>query len=199
MSSDSAATPFNLAQHFLIAMPGLEDDAFARSVIYLCDYSEQGAIGLCINKPDEMLVDDLFEQVHLPLPRADLKGAPVLWGGPVQRERGFLLHPAMRDPSTQESVYASTMSLPDGLQMTTSRDILQQISEGSGPQHVLVALGYSAWGEGQLEEELGQNSWLTVPASHDILFSTPVQQRYDAALQLLGIAPGTLSSGAGRA
>lgn len=198
MSSDFAST-LNLAQHFLIAMPGMEDELFAQSVVYVCEHGEHGALGLCINKPADLLVDELFEQIAMPLGRPDLQGTAMLWGGPVQMERGFVLHPRVEDPTSRLSTYASSMTLADGLQLTTSRDILQELSGGGGPQHLLITLGYSAWDGGQLEDELQRNSWLTVPATYSVLFETPVAQRYDKALELLGIQPGMLSAAAGRA
>ena len=198
MSSDSAST-LNLAQHFLIAMPGMEDDLFAQSVVYICEHGAHGALGLVINKPADLLLDDLFEQVSMPLGRKDLQGTSILWGGPVQTERGFVLHPRVEDPESKLSAYDSSMTMADGLQLTTSRDILQELSEGRGPERLLVTLGYSAWDGGQLEDELKRNSWLTVPASHAVMFDTPVSQRYEKAMELLGIHPGMLSSAAGRA
>ena len=198
MSSDSAST-LDLAQHFLIAMPGMEDDLFAQSVVYICEPGAHGALGLVINKPADLLLDDLFEQVSMPLGRKDLQGTSILWGGPVQTERGFVLHPRVEDPESKLSAYDSSMTMADGLQLTTSRDILQELSEGRGPERLLLTLGYSAWDGGQLEDELKRNSWLTVPASHVVMFDTPVSQRYDKAMELLGIHPGMLSSAAGRA
>ena len=198
MSSDSAST-LDLAQHFLIAMPGMEDDLFAQSVVYICEHGAHGALGLVINKPADLLLDDLFEQVSMPLGRKDLQGTSILWGGPVQTERGFVLHPRVEDPESKLSAYDSSMTMADGLQLTTSRDILQELSEGRGPERLLLTLGYSAWDGGQLEDELTRNSWLPVPASHAVLFDTPVPQRYDKAMELLGIHPGMLSSAAGRA
>jgi putative transcriptional regulator len=199
MTLDSA--PMNLTHHFLIAMPGLEDEAFARSVIYLCEHSERGALGLVINKLSDISLKNLFDKVELPLRRLDLAESPVFQGGPVQTERGFVLHEAVLsgevDPT--ESVYASTMTIPGGLEMTTSKDVLEALSTGAGPRKVLVSLGYSAWGEGQLEAELGENSWLTVEADLAVIFDTPVEQRYDKALMLLGLQAWMLSPEAGHA
>lgn len=199
MSSDSAA--FNLTNHFLIAMPGLQDEVFGRSVVYLCEHSPRGALGLVINKPAEMRMEALFNKVDLPLQRADLSESPVFQGGPVQTERGFVLHEPIIVPSDtpNESLYASTMTIPGGLEMTTSKDVLEAISSGAGPRKVLVSLGYSAWGEGQLETELGENSWLTVNADPAVIFDTPVEQRYDRALALLGLEAWMLTTQAGHA
>ena len=199
MTTDTA--PMNLTHHFLIAMPGLEDEAFAKSVVYLCEHSSRGAMGLVINKPSEISLQALFDKVDLPLRRADLTESPVFQGGPVQTERGFVLHEAFisSDIDPSESVYASTMAIPGGLEMTTSKDVLEALSTGAGPRRVLVSLGYSAWGEGQLEAELGENSWLTVEADLGVIFDTPVAERYDRALLLLGLQSWMLSPEAGHA
>jgi putative transcriptional regulator len=199
MSIESA--PTNLTNHFLIAMPGLQDPLFGRSVVYICEHSSRGALGLVINKPCEIDMKGLFDKVDLPLTRPDLQKAPVFYGGPVQTERGFVLHEATFSGSEQpeQPVYASTMVIPGGLEMTTSRDVLEAISTGSGPRKVLISLGYSAWGEGQLESELGENSWLTVEADARLIFETPVSERYAQALKLLGLEPWMLSSDAGHA
>lgn len=243
MTADSAS--INLTHHFLIAMPGLEDATFAKSVVYVCEHSERGALGLVINKPGELSMQSLFEKVDLPLHRQDLMNAPVLQGGPVHTERGFVLHdamwadvpeqetPAQTTPSdsepvasgeasheaveavqedaieaaqeaaalnavsSKESVYASTMTIPGGLEMTTSKDVLEALSMGAGPKRVLISLGYSAWGEGQLESELAENSWLTVGADTAVIFDTPVDQRYERAMKLLGLESWMLSSEVG--
>jgi putative transcriptional regulator len=198
MSADSAS--INLTHHFLIAMPGLQDEIFARSVVYLCEHSERGALGLVINKPSDISLQGLFDKVELPLGRLDLTDTPVFQGGPVQTERGFVLHePACGDASRVEPGYMSTLAIPGGLEMTTSRDVLEAMSGGAGPRRVLVSLGYSAWGRGQLESELAENSWLTVDADASVIFDTPVAQRYDRALGLLGVHAWMLSSVAGHA
>ena len=195
------ASTINLTHHFLIAMPGLEDASFAKSVIYLCEHSARGALGLVINKPSDINLRNLFEKVDLPLDREDLAATPVFQGGPVQTERGFVLHEAVHaaEEKPEEPVYASTMTIPGGLEMTTSKDVLEAMSTGAGPRKVLVSLGYSAWGEGQLESELAENSWLTVGADPSVIFDTPIEQRYDKALSLLGLQAWMLSSAAGHA
>jgi putative transcriptional regulator len=199
MSGDSA--PINLTNHFLIAMPALDDAIFSKSVVYVCEHTERGALGLMINKPAELKMVSLFEKVDLPLSRADVANSPVFQGGPVQTERGFVLHVPIWVSQDQpaESLYASTMLIPGGLEMTTSKDVLEAIASGAGPRKVLVSLGYSAWGEGQLETELGENSWLTVHADPEIIFDTPVAQRYDKALSLLGLQAWMISSQVGHA
>ena len=199
MSPDSAS--INLTHHFLIAMPGLEDETFSKSVVYMCEHNHKGAMGLIINKPGTISLRHLFDKVELPLRRDDLMQSPVLHGGPVQTERGFVLHDPMvlDNKDKDEAVYASTLSVPGGLAMTTSRDVLEALSNGSGPRRVLVTLGYAAWGEGQLESEIGENSWLTVEADPSIIFDTPLEQRYERALSLLGLQPWMLSPDAGHA
>jgi putative transcriptional regulator len=192
----------DLKHHFLIAMPGLEDETFARSVIYVCEHSERGAMGLIINKPADISMRLLFDKVELPLRREDLMNIAVSSGGPLQTERGFVLHdPIQLDKPPEEggSVYASTLTVPGGLEMTTSRDVLEALSSGAGPRRVLITLGYASWGEGQLESELGENTWLTVPASADVIFDVPMAERYDRALDLLGLKSWMLSPDAGHA
>ncbi|WP_294770022.1 YqgE/AlgH family protein [uncultured Rhodoferax sp.] len=200
MSGDSA--PINLTNHFLIAMPGLEDAIFSKSVVYVCEHSSKGALGLVINKPADMALKDLFDKIELPMERSDLRGSCVFQGGPVQTERGFVLHEGSELPDGQddkEALYASTMTIPGGLEMTTSKDVLEAIAIGSGPRKVLVTLGYSAWAGGQLETELSENSWITVGADPAIIFDTPADLRYDKALALLGLQSWMISSQAGHA
>jgi putative transcriptional regulator len=163
----------------------------------MCEHSERGALGLVINKPSDISLRGLFDKVELPLRRDDLALAPVFQGGPVQTERGFVLHESMLPGSA--SVYASTMMIPGGLEMTTSKDVLEALSTGAGPRKIFVSLGYSAWGEGQLESEISENSWLTVAADVAVIFDTPVAQRYDKALMLLGLQSWMLSPEAGHA
>jgi putative transcriptional regulator len=192
----------DLKHHFLIAMPGLEDETFARSVVYLCEHSTRGAMGLIINKPADISMRHLFDKVDLPLRREDLAQNPVSQGGPLQTERGFVLHdPVVMAPSegSDASVYASTLVVPGGLEMTTSRDVLEALSSGAGPRRVLITLGYASWGEGQLESELSENTWLTVPASVEVIFEVPMAERYDRALDLLGLKSWMLSPEAGHA
>jgi putative transcriptional regulator len=187
----------NFTHHFLIAMPGLEGEPFVKSVIYMCEHSERGALGIVINKPSDISLKNLFDKVELPLRREDLSEALVFQGGPVQTERGFVLHESIMPGS--ESVYASTMTIPGGLEMTTSKDVLEALSTGAGPRKVFVSLGYAAWGEGQLESEISDNSWLTVAADPSVIFDTPVEQRYDKALLLLGLQSWMLTPEAGHA
>ena len=199
MPADSAS--INLTHHFLIAMPGLEDETFAKSVVYLCEHSERGALGLVINKPSDINLQSLLQKVDLDLRRQDLTDTPVFQGGPVQTERGFVLHDAMQADSEkpEDSGYSSTLSIPGGLEMTTSKDVLEALSTGAGPRRVLVTLGYASWGEGQLESELAENTWLTVGADPSVIFDTPIGQRWDRALGLLGLQAWMLSPDAGHA
>lgn len=179
----------------------MQDPTFAKSVVYVCEHSEQGALGLMINKPSDIKLKALFEKIELPLTRKDMADAPVFQGGPVQTERGFVLHEALfaAGGSDQDSVYAATMTIPGGLEMTTSKDVLEALSSGAGPAKVLVSLGYSAWAEGQLESELGENAWLTVDADRALIFDTPIAERYDKALALLGLQAWMLAPEAGHA
>ena len=191
----------NLTNHFLIAMPGMEDSAFSKSVIYLCEHTDKGALGLVINKPSEINLQGLLAKVDLSLGRDDLTDEPVFQGGPVQTERGFVLHDPMlaMNEGKSESAYASTMQIDGGLEMTTSKDVLEALATGAGPRRVLVTLGYSAWGEGQLESEMAENAWITVSADSNIIFDTPVGERYDRALSLLGLQSWMLTHQAGHA
>jgi len=186
----------NLTNQFLIAMPGMGDGTFAGTVVYLCEHTEKGALGLVINKPIDIKLKNLFEKVELSLDREDLADEPVYFGGPVQTERGFVLHERLGEDGGH---YNSSLQIQGGLEMTTSKDVLEALSHGAGPKKVLVTLGYSGWGAGQLEEELGRNGWINVAAEPDIIFDTPVEQRYDKALSLLGIDARMLSPEAGHA
>ena len=199
MPAESA--PINLTHHFLIAMPGLEDESFSRSVVYLCEHSERGALGLIINKPMALSLEGLLHKIDLPMGRSDLSSAHVFQGGPVQTDRGFVLHDpiVVEGEAPNTAIYASTLTIPGGLEMTTSKDVLEALSTGAGPRRVLVTLGYASWGEGQLESELGENAWLTVAADADVVFDTPPEQRYDKALSLLGLQSWMLSPDAGHA
>ncbi|MEO7851753.1 MAG: YqgE/AlgH family protein [Rubrivivax sp.] len=191
-----AASPFSLSNQFLIAMPGMLDDSFAGSVVYVCEHSDKGALGLVINKPIDIKLKSLFDKVELTLDREELAEQPVFYGGPVQTERGFVLHDKQADDSEP---YNSTLSVPGGLDMTTSKDVLEALSSGGGPKRILITLGYAGWGAGQLEDELGRNGWLTVDADPSVIFDTPVEQRYERAVSLLGFDPGMLSQEAGHA
>ena len=194
-----AGTPVNFTNQFLIAMPGMGDGTFAGTVVYLCEHTEKGALGLVINKPIDIKLKNLFEKVELSLDRADLADAPVYFGGPVQTERGFVLHEPLDGAEGEGGHYNSSLKIPGGLEMTTSKDVLEALSSGAGPKKILVTLGYSGWGAGQLEDEMSRNGWINVSADPGIIFDTPVEQRYDRALLLLGIDSGMLSQEAGHA
>lgn len=187
-------TAFSLANHFLIAMPNLADSIFAKSLVYLCEHSKHGAMGIVVNRPADMRLGELFEQVNLPLMQPDLDALPVYLGGPVQTDRGFVLHQPIGN-------WQSSMIVTDSTALSTSRDILNAVSAGEGPERLFVSLGYSGWDAGQLEFEIAQNTWLTVPAPEDldIIFDVPAELRRDAAMALLGVDPLTLSSEAGHA
>ena len=186
----------DLTNQFLIAMPGMADENFGGTVVYLCEHNAKGALGLVINKPIDITLRHLFEKVDLKLERAELAEQPVFFGGPVQTERGFVLHDM---PAAGRGSYNSSLAIPGGLEMTTSKDVLEAMAEGAGPSKVLVTLGYSGWQAGQLEDEIGRNGWLTVGADHKVIFDTPVEQRYGRALSLLGVDPHMLSPEAGHA
>ena len=193
MSEDS----INLTNQFLIAMPGMADDNFSRTVVYLCEHSKNGALGLVINRPTDITLKSLFEKVELSLDRDELAQQPVFFGGPVQTERGFVLH---EKSGMEQSPYTSTLAIAGGdLEMTTSKDVLEALSNGAGPRRLMVTLGYSGWSAGQLEEEIGRNGWLTVNADPQVIFDTPVEERYQRALSLLGFDPLMLSQEAGHA
>ncbi len=189
----------NLTNQFLIAMPGMGDGTFAGTVVYLCEHTAKGALGLVINKPIDITLKNLFEKVELTLDRVDLAEAPVYFGGPVQTERGFVLHDRLGGAGAEGGHYNSSLQIPGGLEMTTSKDVLEALSNGAGPKRVLITLGYSGWGAGQLEDEMSRNGWINVGAEPGIIFDTPVEERYGKALSLLGIDAGMLSQEAGHA
>mgnify|MGYP000025206222 FL=1 len=187
-----------LTNQFLIAMPGMVDPNFAGSVIYLCEHGEQGAMGLVINRPTDIDLASLFDKIDLQLEIQTLKEEPVYFGGPVQTDRGFVLH-----EQTEAALYSSSLKIPNGLAMTTSKDVLEQVAHGQGPKRFLMTLGYAGWSAGQLEEELSLNGWLNIPTSTEkiaeIIFDTPDTDKYDKVMGLLGIDPHFLSGEAGHA
>jgi putative transcriptional regulator len=182
----------DLTHQFLIAMPAMADPNFAGSVVYVCEHNERGALGLVINRPTELTLSTLFDKIDLKLEIAPWKDEPVFFGGPVQTERGFVLH-------KPEGSYSSSLTVSDGIALTTSKDVLEAVAAGEGPGKLLVTLGYSGWGVGQLEHEIGQNAWLTVAADSGVIFDTPVEDRFAAALKLLGIEAKQLTGLAGHA
>ncbi|HSX85531.1 MAG TPA: YqgE/AlgH family protein [Cellvibrio sp.] len=184
-------TPGSLRDHFLIAMPGLNDSSFAHTVTYICEHSDKGAMGVVINSATPMLLKEIFSQMDLD-DLSDQGDQIVMSGGPVQPERGFVLH-------SSDTKWQSTLEISSGICLTASRDIITALAAGRGPKQCLIALGYAGWGEGQLEAEIAANSWLTVPADKDIIFNTPFEERWASAAQALGIDVNLISSTAGHA
>lgn len=195
-SGKSPSLQLNLVDHFLIAMPSMLDPVFGGTVVYLCEHNDEGALGVIINKPTDMTLDVLFERIDLTLEidagRAPADQQPVMFGGPVQVERGFVLH-------APHGVYTSMMKVTDEIALTTSKDVLEAVAVGDGPKRLLVSLGCSGWSAGQLEDEIARNGWLTVRADPAIIFDTPVEARFAAAMKLLGIDPSMLTGEAGHA
>lgn len=194
--SANSDSELNLVNHFLIAMPSMRDPMFDASVIYICEHNDYGALGVIINKPTDMTIETLLERIEIKLDDVpdDTKNIKklVMFGGPVQDDRGFVLH-------TPVNNYSSSLKISEQIAFTTSRDVLEAVATGDGPHRLLVSVGYSAWGTGQLEEEIIKNGWLTVPADPAILFDLSIEQRYAAAMKLLGIEPMMLSGEAGHA
>ena len=190
---DTGGANASLAGSFLIAMPGMGDPNFARGITYVCQHSSDGAMGLVVNRASEFTLGDVLKQMHMPCERERLAATAVLVGGPVSPERGFVLHAA----GSRE--WDSSYRVNANLAVTTSRDILAAMADGDGPPRALVALGYAGWGAGQLEQELLDNAWLTVPADERVLFDTALDERWAAAVALVGINPANLASYSGRA
>jgi putative transcriptional regulator len=186
------ATTVNLTQHFLIAMPAMADPNFANTLTFVCEHNKDGALGIVVNRPTEMTLSALFEQIEIPLGNAQMRKAPVHFGGPVQIDRGFVLHRPLGN-------WQSTLAITDEVGLTTSKDVLEALGRGEGPRDVLVSLGYAGWSAGQLEQELSQNAWLTVPADPAVMFDLPADRRLPAAMQLLGIDFSRLSDDVGHA
>jgi putative transcriptional regulator len=181
-----------LNNHLLIAMPSLQDPNFNRTVTYICEHTEKGAIGIIINRPTDLSLDYIFEQMSIPVTHEPAKHLPILQGGPVQTDRGFVIH---RPPKA----YRSSLKTYEDLAITTSQDVLEELARGEGPQDVLVALGYAGWEAGQLEQELTSNSWLSCPAIADIIFNTPFEHRWEAAAAQMGVDINLISGDAGHA
>jgi putative transcriptional regulator len=182
----------DLTNHFLIAMPSMADPYFSRTLTYICEHNDQGALGLVVNRPIDMTLAALFERLSLESGARGLAELPVYFGGPVQTDRGFVLHMPVGS-------WSSTLSVHDRLGLTTSRDILEAVSKGAGPDRMMVTLGYSGWAAGQLEHELKQNAWLTVAAQDSIIFDVVAEERLPAAMELLGVSYATLADAAGHA
>jgi putative transcriptional regulator len=182
----------NLSHHFLIAMPNMVDPHFSKTLTYICEHNDQGALGLVINRPIEMTLARLLEQVSIQTGNEQHATMPVHYGGPVQIDRGFVLH----EPA---GPWQSTLKINPHLGLTTSRDILEAIGRGDGPRQILITLGYAGWAPGQLEQELTQNAWLSVAAQSEVMFELPPEQRLAAAMGLLGIDFANLSENVGHA
>lgn len=185
--------PESLTNHFLIAMPGMEDPNFAHTVTYVCEHNSEGALGIVINRPlTDVSLGDVLSQLEIESDDVAVIRQPVFLGGPVQPEHGFVLH-----ESTAE--WQGNLQISDEIGLTTSRDILRAIADGRGPSNNLVALGYAGWGSGQLEQELLQNTWLSAPATPYVLFQMASEQRWHGAATLLGIDLNLLSGASGHA
>ena len=182
----------DLTHHFLIAMPNMVDPYFAKSLTYICEHNDQGALGVVVNRPIDLSLQALFERINLELEPHELHDIPVYFGGPVQTDRGFVLHQPVGE-------WHSTLNVRDSLGLTTSKDILEAVGKGSGPAKMLVTLGYSGWAAGQLEHELGQNAWLTVEAGEQIIFDLRAEEKLPAAMELLGVDFTSLSEDTGHA
>lgn len=182
----------SLKSHLLIAMPALQDPNFSRTVTYICEHGEQGAMGIVVNRPTDLRLTDVLQHMKIEGGLGAAGEQIVYLGGPVEEERGFVLH-SHTDP------WDSTLAVTDEISITTSRDILEAMAHGNGPQQTLVALGYAGWSAGQLEREIKENAWLSCPAERSILFDLPPENRWEAAVALLGVDVGLLSSEAGHA
>lgn len=182
----------NLTNHFLIAMPGMADPYFSKTLTFICEHNDQGALGVVVNKPIELTLGNLFEQVEIPLEDDVLSAQPVYFGGPVQVDRGFVLH-------QPQGAWQSTLKIERDIGFTTSRDILQAMARGEGPGRQMVTLGYAGWSAGQLEDEIKRNGWLTVGADPDVIFSLPSERRLATAMGMLGLNYANLSDEAGHA
>ena len=182
----------NLTNHFLIAMPGMADPNFSRTLTYICEHNADGALGVVVNRPIDLTLAALFDRLNLLLDSEQVGKAAVYFGGPVQTDCGFVLHNPVGD-------WKSTLAVKEGVGLTTTKDVLEAIGQGGGPEKFLVSLGYSGWGAGQLESELKQNAWLTVEAKDAILFDLPAEARLPAAMGLLGVDYASLSDEAGHA
>jgi putative transcriptional regulator len=180
----------SFTNHLLIAMPNMADSRFTRSVIYLCEHNENGAIGIVINHPLEISLSEVFQQMDIEATDPNINALPVLAGGPIHQERGFVLH-------TPGGNWRSSLEMSSEIAVTTSRDILQAIAQNKGPEKVVISLGYASWTAGQLEREIMNNFWLVSPSSADILFTVPFPDRWTAAARLLGIDITKLSSDVG--
>jgi putative transcriptional regulator len=182
----------NLTDHFLIAMPAMTDPYFSRTLVYIAEHNDQGALGVIVNRPIDMSLATLFEKIDLPLEARGFADLPVFFGGPVQTDRGFVLHRPVGE-------WQSTLAINQHVGLTSSRDVLLAVAREGQPQDIMVTLGYSGWSAGQLEQELAQNAWLTVAAEARILFDLPYEDRLASAMETLGIDFTNLAESAGHA
>ena len=182
----------NLTDHFLIAMPAMSDPYFSRTLVYIAEHNERGALGVIVNRPIDMNLATLFEKIEVPLAAEGFAELPVFFGGPVQTDRGFVLHRPIGE-------WQSTLAVNNHVGFTSSRDVLQSVASRGQQQDVMVTLGYSGWSAGQLEQELAQNAWLTVAAEPRILFDLPYEERLASAMEMLGIDFTNLAENAGHA
>jgi putative transcriptional regulator len=195
LKAHMTAPALNLANHFLIAMPSMHDPIFGGTVVYVCEHNENGVLGVVINKPTDMTMEVLFDRIDLEVSSAaerHLESEPIMFGGPVQDDRGFVLH-------TPGAHYSSSLTVTNDVAFTTSIDVLEAVARGQGPERMMVSIGYAGWSPGQLEDELARNGWLTVAADPRIVFEVPIEERYQAAIKLLGFDPLMLNSEAGHA
>ncbi|MGB1142361.1 MAG: YqgE/AlgH family protein [Halioglobus sp.] len=191
-SVNTARSSDSLRDHFLLAMPGLSEGIFSHSITYICEHGESGAMGIIINQPLDLSVQEIFEHLQIK-PNTDFSDEPVLAGGPVHMDHGFVLHRGCMDK------WEASLKVTTEVTLTTSRDILRAIAVGDGPGDHLIALGYAGWSAGQLEQELADNAWLTLPGDSDIIFLTPPHQRLGAAAAQLGVDMNLISGQAGHA
>ncbi|MDH5391982.1 MAG: YqgE/AlgH family protein [Gammaproteobacteria bacterium] len=187
------SAPQYLSNHFLIAMPSLDDINFSQSVTYICEHNQEGAMGVTINRPSDVLLQDILEQIQVKPASKTIGHETIYHGGPVQTDRGFILH------NKTESKWDASLEITDKIQLTSSKDILKAIANDDGPENHLITLGYAGWGSGQLEQEMAGNLWLSCPANDDIIFHTPIEKRWESAALLLGIDLQLLSNDAGHA
>ena len=185
-------TDNRLTNHFIIAMPGLMDENFNQAVTFICEHDDNGTFGIIINRESEISLDDVMQQMKIPYQQDNNNNETVFTGGPVQTNRGFVLHRPIGN-------WDSSLIVNDSVALTTSRDILESIAEHRGPDDTIIALGYAGWGPGQLEQEMAANTWLSCPAEEQIIFSTPVEERWQAAANLIGVDLQLISNDAGHA
>lgn len=185
-------TMSSLKNHLLIAMPSMQDPRFSRTVTYICEHNAKGAMGIVVNRPTDLHLSDIFDQMNIEVRMPDVSETTVFGGGPVEEQRGFVLH-------QPDQKWEATLDMHTSLSITTSRDILEAMAHGEGPHKSLIALGYAGWQAGQLEKEMRDNSWLISPSNNGILFDTPPEQRWNAAAGLLGVDLNLISSQSGHA